>query len=447
MHVLVSLVACELALSPRARMTPENEVATPTPELIIRDRSRQGLPALPANTGRHTNYIFFKLKEKFTTCNQTVLHHRLISLSETSAHLIPHIHLISPNKRSPSVIRISISSMLSAAFLPPSPLLRHSSAASLISQARPRIMLRTRSLFPTKPPRCAQDPPSESSYLLDDATQQSSIASTLPPDVQPSQSTDKTAQQSPPIHSQQPPPMPGIVQSTAPLDPRVLFAEFLSTFLFVYLSVNAAATSVNPLANSVNNAAVIAAVAASFMPVSGAHLNPAVTLALAITNRVPLKRAIAFVPVQLLAAAAACMLAKILGVSVAFAGIAVDSSKAELVRAFFAELVPMFTIVIILFQTAVATETEGGVGAKLAALYIGLAVLACAGTFTTGVFNPARAFGPALVSSSFSNHWVYWLGPFVGATLAALVSFRHSVSKFFFFFFTAKRGVLTERPH
>lgn len=116
------------------------------------------------------------------------------------------------------------------------------------------------------------------------------------------------------------------------------------------------------------------------------------------------------------------MLTKALGVPLAFAGIAAKASTLEIVRAFFAELVPMFIIVVVVFQTAVATEKEGGVGAKLAAIYIGLAVLACAGTFTTGIFNPARAFGPALVACNFTNHWVYWVGPFVGATLAALVS-------------------------
>lgn len=217
-------------------------------------------------------------------------------------------------------------------------------------------------------------------------------------------------------------PPPGIVQTTADLDPRVLFGEFLSTFLFVYLSVNSAALN-SPVANSLNNAAVIAAVAASFMPVSGAHLNPAVTLSLAVTNRVSLRRAIAFIPIQLFAAVAASAMASTLGTPVPFAGIVTAASRMELIRAFFAELMPMFIIVIVVFQTAVATEREGGVGNKIAALYIGLAVLACAGTFTTGVFNPARAFGPALVAGNFVSHWVFWVGPCVGAVLAALVRF------------------------
>lgn len=214
---------------------------------------------------------------------------------------------------------------------------------------------------------------------------------------------------------------PGLVDRTAPLDGRVLFGEFLCTFLFVYLSLNAAVQG-TPLSGSINNAAVIAAIAASFMPVSGAHLNPAVTVALACTNRVSPLRALLFIPVQLAASVAAALLVRALGLPVVFPGIATGANGTLLTRAFFAELMPMFIIVIVVFQTAVATEREGGVGMKLAAMYIGLAVLACAGTFTTGVFNPARAFGPAVVAGNLVSHWIYWVGPMVGAMSAAFVS-------------------------
>lgn len=264
-------------------------------------------------------------------------------------------------------------------------------------------------------------PPSETSYLLDDSiskTPSEASPMTLGPDIEKGGVGHDGSDDRP----EAPAPVPGIVQTSADLDGKVLFGEFLSTFIFVYLSVNASASG-SPLANSLNNAAVIAAVAASFMPVSGAHLNPAVTLALAVTNRVSLKRGIAFIPLQLAAAVAASYLAWSLGTPVSFAGLAASATATDLVRAFFAELMPMFIIVIVVFQTAVATEREGGVGNKLAALYIGLAVLACVGTFTSGVFNPARAFGPALVTRNFSNHWVFWVGPFVGACLAAFVRF------------------------
>eukprot|EP00178_Gracilaria_changii_P003919 TRINITY_DN159_c0_g1_i4.p1 TRINITY_DN159_c0_g1~~TRINITY_DN159_c0_g1_i4.p1 ORF type:complete len:392 (-),score=43.70 TRINITY_DN159_c0_g1_i4:214-1389(-) len=212
-------------------------------------------------------------------------------------------------------------------------------------------------------------------------------------------------------------PMPGLVSRSKPLDARVIFAEFLCTFLFVYLSVTS--TQQAPLANTMNNACIIAALAASFMPVSGAHLNPAVTLALLATDRASLSRSIVFVVAQLLASLSACLLARFLGVTIVFEG--VTGGMTELTRAFFAEFIPMFIIVMVVFQTAVATEDEGGVGAKISAIYIGFAVLACAGTFT-GVFNPARAFGPAFVTGALDGHWVYWVGPLTGAVTAAFMS-------------------------
>lgn len=218
------------------------------------------------------------------------------------------------------------------------------------------------------------------------------------------------------------PPAPGLASRAAPLDARVLFAEFLSTFIFVYVSVTAAGRDITT-PSALTNGALIAAVASSFMAVSGAHLNPAVTAALLITRRVSFTRAAAFVPAQLAAAALASYAVSALGVPVSFAGIASDASFKQLVHAFADEMVPMAIIVFVVFQTAVATPEEGGVGTALAAVYIGLAVLSCAASFGAAVFNPARAFGPALVAQNFHAHWIYWLAPIVGALAAALVSF------------------------
>ncbi|PXF42446.1 putative aquaporin TIP3-2 [Gracilariopsis chorda] len=114
-----------------------------------------------------------------------------------------------------------------------------------------------------------------------------------------------------------------------------------------------------------------------------------------------------------------CLLARYLGVPIEFEG--VSGGGVPVVRAFCAEFIPMFIIVMVVFQTAVASEEEGGVGTKIAALYIGLAVLACAGTFD-GIFNPARAFGPAVVAGVLDGHWVYWVGPMLGAVVAAFMS-------------------------
>lgn len=210
-----------------------------------------------------------------------------------------------------------------------------------------------------------------------------------------------------------------LVDSAPPLDPTVLFGEFMCTFLFCYLSVTAAApvTAGAPLPppQALTNGAIIAAIV-SFMP--DAHLNPAVTAALLVTRRISPIRALAFVPLQLIAAGAASYLVSAVGVPVPFGG----PNVSNIGKALMDEIIPMAFIVFVVFQTAVAAKEKQGELGPTAALYIGLSVLACAATFTTGVFNPARSFGPALVSGNFTAHWIYVVGPFIGAIAAALVS-------------------------
>lgn len=216
-------------------------------------------------------------------------------------------------------------------------------------------------------------------------------------------------------------PTPGIASNSEPLNLSVLFGEFLSTFLLVFLSLklNNAAPSAGPFPD----AAVITALAASFIPVSGAHFNPAVTMALMVTNRVPVSRALAFVVAQL---AASC--------TAAFGALAFDAqlapptitatTKLALARAAASEFIPMFFIVSVVFLTAVATPREGGVGVQLAPFYIGLAVFICINAFPGATFNPARAFGPALLGNAAPFHWVLWIPPILGAITAATVRFN-----------------------
>jgi glycerol uptake facilitator-like aquaporin len=208
------------------------------------------------------------------------------------------------------------------------------------------------------------------------------------------------------------------------LSPPVLFGEFLATFLFVVLSVTSAGSGLPAMAVAGANGAVVAAIVAAFMPISGAHLNPAVTAALVVTNRMPLLRAIAYVPIQLLASAAATYLVAASGVSVeaSFPGFGSAMARADIIRGVWAECIPMLILIVIVFQTAVAASEErhrDEVGLQLSALYIGMTVFACAGTFKS-IFNPARAFGPAAILSNWSGHWIYWTPVFVAVVTALM---------------------------
>lgn len=86
------------------------------------------------------------------------------------------------------------------------------------------------------------------------------------------------------------------------------------------------------------------------------------------------------------------------------------------------EIVITFGLVYTVYATAVDPK-KGSVG-TIAPIAIGFIVganILAAGPFSGGSMNPARSFGPAVVSGDFSGHWVYWVGPLIGGGLAGLV--------------------------
>jgi MIP family channel proteins len=150
---------------------------------------------------------------------------------------------------------------------------------------------------------------------------------------------------------------------------------------------------------------------------SGAHINPAVTLAFAVTRHFPIREASAYIPSQLLGAiAAAGLLRAVWQHSPANLGATIPSIGAG--SAFLYELV--LTAFLMFVITAVATDTRA-VGAA-AAIAIGgtVALDALFGGGVTGAsMNSARSLGPALVASAWHDWWIYVLAPASGAILGA----------------------------
>ena len=161
---------------------------------------------------------------------------------------------------------------------------------------------------------------------------------------------------------------------------------------------------------------VILVMIAALGHVSGAHFNPAVTIAFALTRHFPWRTVPIYIAAQLAGAILGALalrglfgLQGDLGVTTAAIGAAKGVSVEVLLTA-----VLMFVIV------AVATDTRA-VG-ELAAVAIGGTVALDAlwgGPLTGASMNPARSFGPALVSGIWRDQWIYWLGPLVGAGLGA----------------------------
>lgn len=150
---------------------------------------------------------------------------------------------------------------------------------------------------------------------------------------------------------------------------------------------------------------------------SGAHINPAVTIAFTLTRHFPIRDAVAYIAAQLSGATAgALLLLAAWSDKPAALGATVPSLQAGTALVYEIVLTALLMFVII----AVATDTRA-VGAA-AAIAIGGTVALDAlfgGPLTGGSMNPARSFGPALAAGEWTDFWIYVLGPVAGAALGA----------------------------
>jgi aquaporin NIP len=151
---------------------------------------------------------------------------------------------------------------------------------------------------------------------------------------------------------------------------------------------------------------------------SGAHFNPAVTLAFALTRHFPWREVPAYAGAQLAGAVAAAYSLLLLFGPVANLGATLPAGS--VVQSFILEI--LLTAFLMFVILAVATDTRA-VG-EMAALAIGFTVALDAlwgGPVSGASMNPARSFGPALVSGAWQDHWLYWTGPILGAAIGALL--------------------------
>jgi MIP family channel proteins len=150
--------------------------------------------------------------------------------------------------------------------------------------------------------------------------------------------------------------------------------------------------------------------------ISGAHFNPAVTLAFALIRRLSWRAVPVYVAAQLAGAILGAM--TLLGLFGPVAGLGATIPVGNPFQALGLEI--LLTAVLMFVITAVATD--GRAAGNLAAIAIGATVTLDAlwgGPISGASMNPARSFGPALLAGAWQAHWVYWVGPMVGAALGA----------------------------
>jgi MIP family channel proteins len=199
---------------------------------------------------------------------------------------------------------------------------------------------------------------------------------------------------------------------------RAHVAEFVGTFALVFGGCGAIAVGrLSPEGVALVFGLVIAAMIYALGHVSGAHLNPAVSVGFAIGRHFPWPRVATYVVAQ---AAGAIAAATLLRISLGDVPLGVTTPAVVAPVAFLWEA--LFTAALMLVITAVATDTRA-VG-EAAALAIGGTVALgslVAGPVTGASLNPARSLGPALVSGQLGDLGIYLAGPIVGAAAGALL--------------------------
>lgn len=213
---------------------------------------------------------------------------------------------------------------------------------------------------------------------------------------------------------------------------RALAAEAIGTFALCFVGIlaisvdliggtdGAASLATVALAHGLTIAVMVAALGA----LSGAHFNPAVTAGFVATGRMAPGRGAMYVGAQIAGALlASLLLAWLFGLEAVRGGTPAVAPTVRPVGAAVVEVMTTFFLVLVIFGTAVDHRAPKSVFPFAIGLTVTLGILAT-GPITGAALNPARAFGPALVSGAWTSHWVYWAGPLAGGILAAILQHR-----------------------
>ncbi|HEV3036150.1 MAG TPA: aquaporin [Solirubrobacteraceae bacterium] len=207
---------------------------------------------------------------------------------------------------------------------------------------------------------------------------------------------------------------------------RRLFSELLGTFMLVLVAAGGGILhgqgQITLAAAVVAPGLMVMAIILFMGAVSGAHLNPIVSLSFALRGDFPWRRVPGYIVIQLVGASLACLFLEGVFGNIQHLGATLPGAGYADWQALLMEVVLSASLVSVILGTASAAQNVGRVAALAVGGYIALAGLWSAPVSGTSM-NPARSFGPALVSGDFNGYWVYVLGPFAGALIAVGCAF------------------------
>lgn len=201
--------------------------------------------------------------------------------------------------------------------------------------------------------------------------------------------------------------------------------EAIDTFVLVF--VGTGAVMVNQIADGALThlgisfvfGAVVAALIYTTGHISGAHINPAVTLGFWSSGFFPTRKVLPYILAQCLGAIAASALLLLTLGAVADLG-ATQPLNGNWWQALVLETILTFILMFVILGSGLDRRSPKGFAGIAIGLTVGLEA-ACMGPITGASMNPARSLGPAVVASIWQHHWIYWVAPILGAQLAVIV--------------------------
>ncbi|XP_022741039.1 aquaporin NIP2-1-like [Durio zibethinus] len=205
--------------------------------------------------------------------------------------------------------------------------------------------------------------------------------------------------------------------------PRKVFAEIIATYLLVFVTCGSAAISsidenkISRLGASIAGGLVVTVMIYAVGHVSGAHTNPAVTLAIASVRHFPWKQVPFYAAAQLIGATSASFTIRVLLHPKKHVG--TTSPSGSDFQALIMEIIVIFSMMFIASAVTIDTKAVG----ELAGIAVGSAVCITSTwlgkTISGGSMNPARTIGPALACAEYKGIWVYVVGPVIGTLTVA----------------------------
>lgn len=205
-------------------------------------------------------------------------------------------------------------------------------------------------------------------------------------------------------------------------------AEAFATFIFVFVAAGAvlaniqAGGSLGTVGVAMATGLTFAAMLYATLHISGGYMNPAVVVTLWATGHIKFLTGVSYLIAQLIGSVVAALFLKVIFEGIVspqfFLGDVMLNTTPGM--GILIEALLTFFLVWAIFAAIIDKKGEHSFGPLVAGMILMVAIM-IGGSFTMGALNPARSFGPALISSNWVDHYIYWVGPLIGALVAGFV--------------------------